>query len=216
MNSGPGISGPRYISTMMPRITRKRPESLPGREGMPIIMRRWLRHIPGRGIFDSLLPHELGHIIFREFIGPQSNTPYGWMKGWRCIRRKAGGRMLSSSFFRLLKKKVYEPGETIPAEYRFCWGQECGGAVLQWIRKCGGVLINRFGRDNFVKLCKALQERKSFEQAVTESYRVFKNLEELNKNWLKYIKEWLLNVWGCKCNQRFIIIRATFLIMCHC
>ena len=50
-------------------------------------------------------------------------------------------------------------------------------------------LINRFGRDNFVKLCKALQERKSFEQAVTESYRVFKNLEELNKNWLKYIKE---------------------------
>ena len=72
------------------------------------------------GFFDSLLPHELGHIIFREFIGPQSNTPYGWMKGWRCIRRKAGGRMLSSSFFRLLKKKVYEPGETIPAEYRFC------------------------------------------------------------------------------------------------
>ena len=50
-------------------------------------------------------------------------------------------------------------------------------------------LISRFGKDNFVKLCKALKERKNFEQAVTEAYRVFKNLEDLNKNWLKYIKE---------------------------
>ena len=50
-------------------------------------------------------------------------------------------------------------------------------------------LITKFGRDNFVRLCKALKERKNFDQAIEESYRVFKNLEELDKGWLRYVKE---------------------------
>ena len=49
-------------------------------------------------------------------------------------------------------------------------------------------LMDKFGKDNFVKLCHALKERKPFDQAVSEAYRVYKDLEELNKAWLRYIK----------------------------
>lgn len=50
-------------------------------------------------------------------------------------------------------------------------------------------LMERFGKDNFVELCHALKERKSFDEAINDGYRVFKNLEELHKAWLRYIKE---------------------------
>ena len=49
-------------------------------------------------------------------------------------------------------------------------------------------LMDKFGKDNFVKLCHALKERKPFDQAVNEAYRVYKDLEELNKAWFRYIK----------------------------
>ena len=50
-------------------------------------------------------------------------------------------------------------------------------------------LLNKFGRDNFVELCRLLKERKTFDQSINGAYRVFKNLEDLDKAWLRYIKE---------------------------
>jgi len=41
------------------------------------------------GFFDSTLPHELGHIIFREFIGYYSTVPLWFEEGIASFQEKA-------------------------------------------------------------------------------------------------------------------------------
>jgi len=142
------------------------------------------------GFFDSLLPHELGHIIFREFIGTQNNAPVWLDEGVAMYQEKNRRKDIKPTLLQAIEEKKFMSLEKL-SQLNIGFVEDKSVVELYYNESVNVVeyLISRFGKDNFVKLCKALKERKNFEQAVTEAYRVFKNLEDLNKNWLKYIKE---------------------------
>lgn len=142
------------------------------------------------GFFDSLLPHELGHIIFREFIGAQSNAPLWLDEGVAMYQEKAKRQNIKPKLLKAIEEKKFMSLEKL-SQLNIGFVEDKNVVELYYNESVNVVdyLINRFGKDNFVKLCKALKERKTFAQAVTEAYRAFKSLEDLNKAWLKYIKE---------------------------
>ena len=150
-----------------------------------------MRPILGGGFFfDSLLPHELGHIIFREFIGTQNNAPLWLDEGVAMYQEKNRRKDIKPKLLQAIEEKKFMSLEKL-SQLNIGFVEDKSVVELYYNESVNVVeyLISRFGKDNFVKLCKALKERKIFEQAVTEAYRVFKNLEDLNKNWLKDIKE---------------------------
>ena len=77
----------------------------------------WLLHRPRRsklypdvnGFFDTLLPHELGHIIFRDYIGFTAAVPLWFEEGVAIYQEKA--KRLGSN---KTVKEAIENGQFIP------------------------------------------------------------------------------------------------------
>lgn len=143
-----------------------------------------------QGFFQSLLPHELGHIIFREFIGTQNNAPVWLDEGVAMYQEKFRRKDLKKKLLKAIEEKKLIPLNKL-SEINIMFVKDKEAVDLYYTEAISAVefLITKFGKDNFVRLCKALKERKNFDQAIEESYRVFKNLEELDKLWLRYLKE---------------------------
>jgi len=49
-------------------------------------------------------------------------------------------------------------------------------------------MITELGQHRFVNFCRKLKATKSFNKALFATYRRFKTLKDLNRNWTKYLK----------------------------
>ncbi|TAN60783.1 hypothetical protein EPN16_04535 [bacterium] len=142
------------------------------------------------GFFQSLLPHELGHIIFREFVGGQSNAPAWLDEGVAMFQEKGKRPDLKQKLLQAIEAKKLIALDKL-SQLNIAFVSDKDLVELYYLESLSVVsyLMERFGKDNFVELCHALKERKSFDEAINDAYRVFKNLEELHKAWLRHIKE---------------------------
>ena len=143
-----------------------------------------------RGFFDSLLPHELGHIIFREFVSSQANIPAWFDEGVAMYHEKAKRQDVKKKLLRAMEEgRIIQLGELSVINVMFISDPRI--VELYYLEALSVVdyLINQFSRGDFVELCHALKERKTFDQAINDAYRVFDGLDDLNKAWLRYIKE---------------------------
>ena len=143
-----------------------------------------------QGFFQSLLPHELGHIIFREFVGPQTNAPVWLDEGVAMYQEKLRRSNIKSKLLQAIEEKKLIPLNKL-SELNIFFVNDRETVELYYTEAISVIdyLIRKFGKGDFVELCQALKERKPFDQAINDAYKVFKNLEELNKGWLRYIKE---------------------------
>lgn len=143
------------------------------------------------GFFDSLLPHELGHIIFREFVGGQSNAPQ-WLDEGVAMYQEKRRRLIEvkSELLTAIENKKIIPLEQL-STLNVAFIGDTDKVKIFYLEAFSVVdyLIKEFGKDNFVEFCRALRERKPFNEAINDGYRVFKNLEELNKAWIRYLKD---------------------------
>jgi len=142
-----------------------------------------------QGFFDSLLPHELGHIIFREFIGRESNAPVWLDEGVAMYNEKLKHTQIKKELFKALEENRIIPLEKL-STINILFVSDPEEVKLYYAEAFSAVdyLIKEFGKDHFVEFCRALKERKPFDEAINSGYRIFKNLEELNKSWIRYIK----------------------------
>lgn len=138
------------------------------------------------GFMDSLLPHELGHIIFREFIGPKGNAPSWLDEGVAMYQERLKRLGVKEKILKAAREKKLMPLVKL-SELNIGLVSDKELVELYYAQAVGVVeyLISSFGRDDFVELCRALKEGKTFDQAINDAYRVFKNLEDLDKAWLK-------------------------------
>lgn len=139
--------------------------------------------------FEIILPHELGHIIFREFVGFDNTAIPIWLDEGVASYQEKFRRALAD---RLVKKAI--------DENRFI--------SLQWLSNINphlikepeivelfyaesisvvNYLIKEFGKDRFFFFCRALRDKKNFEEAMASIYR-FKNIKELDSAWQRYLK----------------------------
>jgi hypothetical protein len=159
--------------------------------GAAFASQKTIRTFPAaHGFFDSTLPHEMGHIIFREFIGLEPDVPLWFEEGVAMYQEKAkrfGAHQVV--------KKAVENGEFIalndltnmrlynssPADQLELFYAESASIVYY--------IISELGEYNFVRFCRALKEGKPFEEALENTYPRFRNLEDLNRAWLNYLEK---------------------------
>ena len=142
-----------------------------------------------QGFMQSLLPHELGHIIFREFIGLESNCPSWLDEAVAMYQEKSKRKNVKLKLRQALDEKKLIPLPQL-SQLNITFVNDKAMVELYYNEALSVMefLMDKFGKDNFVKLCRALKERKPFDQAVNEAYRVYKDLGELDKAWFRYLK----------------------------
>ena len=141
------------------------------------------------GFFDSVLPHELGHIIFREFIGTNPYVPVWFDEGVAMFQEKAKRWGANKEV-----KKAMEENQFIPLKelstVRLYNNSEKDFVDLFYAEAASVVfyLITELGEFKFADFCRELKEGKRFESALTATYMRFKDLDDLNTAWVDYLK----------------------------
>lgn len=142
------------------------------------------------GFFDSILPHELGHIIFHEYVGPTADIPLWFDEGVAMYQEKAK-RVGAHATVR----KAIEKGQFIPltrlADMRLYVNSDQATVDLFYAESASAVnfLITQFGAEHFHQFCKELSKNTRFEDALVKIYMNIKGLDDLNGRWKKFLEE---------------------------
>jgi len=150
------------------------------------VRRKIIKTYPwAEGFFDRLLPHELGHIMFREFVGFRNNVPLWLDEGVATLQEKADIKNNSIMMKKLLRKTI-----PIPISKLTRITQETLIVPEVFYPQSASIvdyLLSQFGKERFVKFCKYLKDGSLFEKAIASVYN-FNDLIQLEKAWIEYLK----------------------------
>jgi hypothetical protein len=141
------------------------------------------------GFFETVLPHEMGHVIFREFVGFGNHSIPTWLDEGVAFYQETHRRLAviknvkeaikDGSFINLQRLSTLNPQFMSDSKSVHLFYAESLSIV--------DYLIKKFGSDAFVTFCQALRDKKDFASALSSSYN-FSNVRELDEAWLKYIE----------------------------
>jgi len=141
-----------------------------------------------QGFFDRVLPHEMGHIIFREFVGFDNHAIPVWLDEGVASSRECQRYAASS----MLVKQAIKNGKFIEMEELAKFnplGIKDDAAVSLFYAESISVvdyLLKEFGRDRFVLFCQTLRDKQDLERAVSYAYS-FSDIADLGRSWRKYL-----------------------------
>ncbi|HNV23585.1 MAG TPA: peptidase MA family metallohydrolase [Candidatus Omnitrophota bacterium] len=169
---------------------RQAPQIASWSHGMAFAQHKIIRTFPSaHGFFDSILPHELGHIILREFVGFDADLPLWFEEGVAMYQEKAkrwGAHqqvkksLEENSFIPLSALTNFKMDRVVDATTIDLFYAESASIVNYLIRE-GGI-------EKFNRLCDELKEGRPFEWTLKSVYVSFKTVDDLNKSWVKYLK----------------------------
>jgi hypothetical protein len=158
--------------------------------GAAFAQARTIRTYPdSAGFFDTILPHELGHIIFRYYIGFTPVVPLWFEEGVAIYQEKA--KRLGSD---KQVKEAIENGQFIPLSQltgmRLYKNSDNQTVDLFYTESASVVyyLNTEFGEQEFQMLCTELKNGTPFDEALHKVYLRFENTDELNKEWLNSLQ----------------------------
>ncbi len=142
------------------------------------------------GFFDSTLPHELGHIIFREYVGYRTRIPLWFEEGVAMYQEKAK-RFGANS----LVKKAIQNGTFIPLEdltaMRLTNRSPRETIELFYAESASAFnfIMASIGDHRFARLCRDFKDGGNFEEALERVYPRFRTLSRINKLWVKSLEK---------------------------
>ncbi len=143
------------------------------------------------GFFDSILPHELGHIIFREFVGFDRNIPLWFEEGVASYQEKTkryAATTIVKEYISKNKLMTMEQLSRIKNPDDIATGDIADVFYIEAVSLIH-FLITNHGNYRFAMLCKELKDGNSLDNALSKTYYNIKSTEELYKNWLKDLKK---------------------------
>jgi len=137
---------------------------------------------------NTILPHEMGHIIFREFVGFDNTAVPLWLDEGIASYQEQSRREAANELVKDALK-----------EYRFIDLQDLSGISPQVMRNTASValfyaeavsvinyLMQVFGRDKLVLFCQYLRDYRNLQVALARAYS-FADVAGLNQAWKDYL-----------------------------
>ena len=165
-----------------------------------------------QGFLDSVLPHEMAHLIFRDFVGFKGEVPLWLDEGVAQWNEEAKRKEMRSKIKECLSKNMLLSLEDMmrlnirnikdkDAVYvrstkmddgsygiLFLSGENLVNTYYLQSVSLVDFLITRFGSDNFTHFCRQLRDGKSLDEALRFTYPTYMHtLEQLEKEWRAYI-----------------------------
>lgn len=147
-----------------------------------------------KGFFTQLLAHELGHIIFREFIGPEARVPLWFEEGVATSQEIEQNRLMRKKvLINALKKQSLIPLDNLSRiDVRKIQDQYTATLFYAEAESIVSFLLDKYGQYNFVKLCRLIRDYKDFDKAFVKAYPRFQSLKDLDREWQENVKEKLM------------------------
>ena len=149
-------------------------------------------YVWSKGFLESLLPHEIAHLVFRDFIGFKSEVPLWLDEGvaqWAEEFKRQQVKIIASQLLkndtllsldemmRLDIKKLGENDKLVNIYYL-----QAASLV--------GFLIEKYGSDSFADFCRQLRDGKGLQEALKSAYPTYiRDLQELENRWRQYLQE---------------------------
>ncbi len=139
---------------------------------------------------DTLLPHEMAHLIFRDFVGFKSEVPI-WLDEGVAQWEEADKRKAAAELVRAFAAN----GETIPLILltRMDISQETNESIARKFYAEAvtlvGFMIEKYGESKFTLFCQQLRDGATIDGALSFTYPdSIKDMGELEKEWMEYYK----------------------------
>ncbi|MDD5348094.1 MAG: hypothetical protein PHT59_05730 [Candidatus Omnitrophica bacterium] len=183
--------------------------------GLADYQSRTISSFAGSGEFaNTILPHEVAHLIFRDFVGFRGSVPAWLDEGvaqWTEERKRIEVRGLVKKMYeddslltiedmmRIDPAKITSKENVYIRQTRTKTGEDgvlfLSGDTLITVYYIQSVslvdfLIGRFGKNEFTNFCRQLRDGKRVEEALTSAYSVhLRSLEDFEKQWREYARE---------------------------
>ncbi len=161
----------------------------------------------------TILPHEIAHLIFRDFVGFKGQVPLWLDEGvaqWTEIEKRLKMKKLVKEMLvndKLLTiedmmkfslnvinngdREYIMPTRTIRGEKRTfsLTGNNLIATFYVEAVSLVGFLIEKFGKFEFTNFCRALRDGKGVEESLSTVYSSrIRNLEDFEKQWREYVE----------------------------
>ena len=146
-------------------------------------------YVWSQGFLEALLPHEMTHLIFRDYVGFKGEIPLWLDEGvaqWEEPAKRAVVRQRMRSIFE--KREAFSLAEL--TQLRVGSETEQDRATRFYIQAASLVdfLTQEYGSDRFIEFCRGLRDGKSLNEALRFTYPTsMRTLDELEEKWKKYI-----------------------------
>ena len=141
--------------------------------------------------FDGLLPHEISHLILRDFLGLKTDIPIWFDEGVAQLEEKN-----KSDSARQYMQMLVEAENQIPFSLLLKWdvrGESDPQKVsIFYVQSLSVVefMIRKYGSSAFGILCRSIRDGMDFEGALHKAYpRTISSAGKLEEKWIKYIQE---------------------------
>ena len=143
------------------------------------------------GFLDALLPHEMAHLIFRDYVGFKGEVPLWidegvaqWMEPKKretvkyAIKRIDGqGKLISLQ--RMMTLDVRQSGDSAFVTSFYIQAM----SLVSF-------LVTKYSAARFTNFCRQLRDGKDITESLKFAYPVsIRSVEELQEKWLKHIRE---------------------------
>ena len=162
---------------------------------------------------ESILPHEIAHLIFRDFVGFKGQIPLWLDEGvaqWAERAKRQAIKALMLRAFKddalLLVKDIMTLNMQTVTDSRLVFikpnlnkADKEGVLIingenlvkLYYLESASlvGYLIEKYGSFNFAELCRQLRDGKTLEEALTFAYPMqIRSIADLEKRWREYLR----------------------------
>ena len=145
-----------------------------------VIKKEIITYAKREQFLEYTLPHELGHIIFRETVGFDKKLPLWLDEGIAVLQENDRSKYLNttkkiigtSDFVSLYELSKIRDYETIPPVVLY---SEAASLI--------SFLLEEYGRDKFVSFCRAIRDKDDWLEALLKTYK-FDDLTKLEEAWI--------------------------------
>lgn len=134
----------------------------------------------------KVLPHEMTHLIFREFIGYNTDLPLWLDEGMASLMEKDERKQYMFLARALARSRIFIPLPKLTQIRQE--GLVMPGVFYAESASVIEFLLQEYGKEKFVDYCRKLRDNKNWEASIREVYK-FKDLSEMNDKWLEFLTQ---------------------------
>lgn len=140
---------------------------------------------------DALLPHEIAHLIFRDYIGFKGEAPLWLDEGvaqWMEPMKRQAVKLVMADL--LKQKKIIPLKKMMELDLSDTKDTELVNTFYVHAISLVGFLIETYKGAAFTEFCRQLRDGKALEEALQFSYPTqLRNLKELEEKWMEYVRK---------------------------
>ncbi len=140
------------------------------------------------GFFDSTLPHEIGHIIFRDFVGEDAAVPL-WLEEGVAMFQEESGRWGSDDEVRRImeENKFISLADLTGLELNRNSDPELVRIFYVEAASLVSFLLDEGEMYRFARLCRELKSGTRFEWALKKAYMKYQTINALEAAWKDHL-----------------------------